>query len=494
VAVVALVGLVVFAARSSPGSASGSRPAGDGRARSATRSAALTGIHKVRHGIHKIRHVVIIMQENRSFDNYFGTYPGADGIPGLAGHHGHLPCLPDPGEACQRPFHDRRNLNYGGPHDARADVLDINHGKMNGFIAEQEKAMAACHCGTVRPPDDVVGYHTGKELPNYWTYARDFVLQDHMFQADASWSLVSHLYLVSMWSAYCRTHAPSSCRNARQRPGNPPGWGPHPTSKPPIYAWTDLTYLLHKHHISWRYYIFKGREPDCETNTNLSCRPVAQGPMTTAVWNPLPYFETVRQDHQLNDIQSLNGFFAAVARGSLPAVSWIMPDDQVSEHPFTFISRGQTYVTGLVNTIMQSPEWKSTAIFITWDDWGGFYDHLRPPRVDRNGYGLQVPALVISPYAKRGYIDHQTLSFDAYAKFIEDDFLGRARLNPKTDGRPDPRPDVRENVSILGNLKKDFNFKQKPRKPVLLPVQPKTDLIETSSAAMWQRGRGLGWG
>ena len=89
---------------------------------------------------------------------------------------------------------------------------------------------------------------------------------------------------------------------------------------------------------------------------------------------------------------------------------------------------------------MRSPDWDSTAIFLAWDDWGGFYDHVVPPTVDHNGYGLRVPALVISPYARRGFVDHQTLSFDAYVKFIEDDFLGGQRLDPKTDGRPDPRP------------------------------------------------------
>jgi phospholipase C len=98
--------------------------------------------------------------------------------------------------------------------------------------------------------------------------------------------------------------------------------------------------------------------------------------------------------------------------------------------------------------------------------------------VDRNGYGLRVPALVISPYAKKGYIDHQPLSFDAYAKFIEDDFLRAERINPKTDGRPDRRPDVREANKKLGNLFNDFNFNQTPRPPVILPVHPKTDFKE----------------
>jgi hypothetical protein len=149
-------------------------------------------------------------------------------------------------------------------------------------------------------------------------------------------------------------------------------------------------------------------------------------------------------------------------------VSWIVPNDRVSEHPPGLVSAGQAYVTKLVNAVMRSPDWSSTAIFLTWDDWGGFYDHVKPPRVDVNGYGLRVPGIVISPYAKRGYIDHQTLSFDAYAKFIEDDFLGGQRLDPRTDGRPDPRPDVRENEPILGNLANDFDFTQQPRQPLIL--------------------------
>jgi phospholipase C len=129
-----------------------------------------------------------------------------------------------------------------------------------------------------------------------------------------------------------------------------------------------------------------------------------------------------------------------------------------------------------VNAVMTSPEWDSTAIFLAWDDWGGFYDHVVPPKVDQDGYGLRVPGIVISPYAKSGYVDHEILSFDAYDKFIEDDFLGGQRIDPRTDGRPDPRPDVRENAKILGDLVNDFDFNEAPRKPVVLPVHPKTTL------------------
>ncbi|HZT07464.1 MAG TPA: alkaline phosphatase family protein, partial [Chloroflexota bacterium] len=173
--------------------------------------------------------------------------------------------------------------------------------------------------------------------------------------------------------------------------------------------------------------------------------------------------------------------------------SWLVPNSKVSEHPPHSISAGMGHVTNVVNAIMNSTDWGSTAIFLSWDDWGGFYDHVAPPIVDGNGYGMRVPAIVISPYAKRGFIDHQVLSFDAFNKFIEDDFLRGRRLDPATDGRPDPRPDVRENEPQLGDLAKDFDFKQKPRKPVILPVHPKTDMIEPGTGAGGLRGAS-GWG
>jgi phospholipase C len=446
-------------------------------------------------GIHKIKHVVVIMQENRSFDSYFGTYPGADGIPMSDGHP--TVCVPDPSlGTCIRPFHDSQDRNLGGPHSQRNATADINGGSMDGFVREQIGARTGCEqlfdpaCGRGASSGlpDVMGYHTGADIPNYWTYANDFVLQDHMFQSDASWSLPSHLYMVSEWSAHCTSPGdPSSCVNEDQRPGLPLDFQTNnldllsPT--PPDYAWTDLTYLLHRAGVSWAYYVFKGTEPDCEHDAAMSCAPVEQGPRTPGIWNPLPYFDTVRQDGQLGNIQSLSDFFAAAKAGTLPAVSWIAPNGRVSEHPPALISRGQTYVTGLINAIMRSPDWNSTAIFLSWDDWGGFYDHVVPPRVDVNGYGLRVPGLVISPYARAGYIDHQTLSFDAYVKFIEDDFLGGQRLDPRTDGRPDPRPGVRENAPQLGDLMADFDFSQLPRAPVLLALHPQTDLIEPPAAA-----------
>ena len=433
--------------------------------------------------IHKIKHVIVIMQENRSFDQYFGTYPGADGIPREA-NGDFAVCVPDPLKgACQKPFHDTNDLNAGGPHGAANAVADVNGGRMNGFVAQAEVARRRgckknpndpiCSQRSVNP--DVMGYHDGRDIPNYWAYARNFVLQDHLYEPNASWSLPAHLFLVSEWSARCsRANDPMSCVNALQNPGAPPDWrGSHGVA--PNYAWTDLTYLLYKHRVSWRYYVFSGTEPDCEDDAMI-CQSVKQGAKTPGIWNPLPYFDTVKQNGQTQNVTSLSNYFKAAKDGKLPAVSWINPTGSVSEHPPALITAGQTYVTRLVNAAMRGPDWKSTAIFVAWDDWGGFYDHVRPPSVDQNGYGLRVPGLVISAYARKGFIDHQTLSFDAYAKFIEDDFLGGQRLNPANDGRPDPRPDVRENEPILGTLVRDFNFTQKPRRPLLFNPHPQTDL------------------
>jgi phospholipase C len=421
--------------------------------------------------------VIVIQQENRSFDSYFGTFPGADGLPASA-------CVPDPRTSqCVKPYVDHADVNGGGPHGQSNAAADIDGGRMDGFVGQAEAGKKGCTdptnpaCTNSATPD-VMGYHTASDIPNYWTYAKDFVLQDHMFEPNASWSLPEHLFMVSEWSAHCTQHDnPSSCVNALQNPGRPPANPPGKTpAKGPIYAWTDLTYLLHKNNVSWGYYLVNGTEPDCEDDSAVSCAPVKQNAKTPGIWNPLPYFDTVKADGQEGNIQPVDKFMTAAANGTLPAVSWVVPSGAVSEHPPAKVSAGQSYVTSLINAVMHGPDWDSTAIFLNWDDWGGFYDHVAPPSVDENGYGLRVPGIVISPYAKTGYVDHQTLSFDAYDKFIEDDFLNSQRIDPHTDGRPDPRPDVREDVPILGDLTGDFDFNQQPRPPAPLPVNPATTL------------------
>jgi phospholipase C len=194
-------------------------------------------------GIHKIKHVIIIMQENRSFDTYFGTYPGADGIPQKDGKF--TVCVPNPASGnCLSPYHNRQDKNGGGPHGTSNAAADVDGGKMDGFVAQVEQARKTClnpdNPACINSPiPDVMGYHDGRDIPNYWAYARDFVLQDRMFEPNASWSLPAHLFEVSEWSARCSKHDdPSSCVNELQDPGSPPSFLPGfgGAKKNPIYA------------------------------------------------------------------------------------------------------------------------------------------------------------------------------------------------------------------------------------------------------------------
>jgi phospholipase C len=441
-------------------------------------------------GIHNIQHVVVLMQENRSFDSMFGTYPGANGIPGGV-------CVHDPViGGCVRPYHTPFDNNAGGPHNYQNALSDVHGGAMDGFVEQVEKARnctqntpvcAGCTLSVPETCREVMGYHDAREIPNYWSYAQNFVLQDNMFASSLSWSQPEHNYLVSSWSAHCpsNTTDPLLCTN-------------NVVDGSALRNWTDITFLLHKAGVSWRYYVYEGLEPDCESDEEVICKtPVRQNSTTPSIWNPLRGFSDVAGDGQLGNIQSLTNFYTSIHKTGecgLPNVAWVAPNQNVSEHPPALISAGQAYITTLVNAIMRSPCWNSTAIFLSWDDWGGIYDHVVPPSVDANGYGLRVPGVVISPYARTGYVDHQQLSHDAYLKFIEDDFLGGARLNPATDERPDKRPDVREEAAGLGNLASDFNFEQAPRPPLLLSTHPapgpaskappqSTPSAETGSAA-----------
>ena len=500
--VAAAVALAATAAGCTGSPATSPAAAGAGRV-----SGGPTGSYLVPAGIHKIKHVVVIMQENRSFDNYFGTFPGADGIPMSGGTPS--VCVPDPRtHQCVKPSADHADANHGGPHDDTSSVADVNGGKMNGFIASAEGGQRTCADPTAprctHGAPDVMGYHTASDIPNYWSLAKDYVLQDHMYESVHSWSFPSHLYLVSGWAATCASAtSPMSCTGAAM----PAHSKRTPAATP--FAWTDITYLLHKDHVSWAWFLDHGATPD---GTTITPSPAAQPatppgpvPATAAaaaskprkgrgagqvplIWNVLPGFTDVHTDNQLGNIQPDSGFFADAKAGTLPAVSWLMPDGADSEHPPNLVSTGQSYVTRIIDAVMQSPDWSSSAVFLAWDDWGGFYDQVVPPTASALGYGIRVPGIVISPYAKKGYIDHQTLSFDAYLKFIEDDFLGGQRLNPKTDGRPDSRPVVVEDSAILGNLISDFDFSQSPRPAAPLPLCPQTTLTAVPAHAPYCNG------
>ena len=456
----------------------------------------------------KINHMVFIVQENRSFDHYFGTYksPGGQRVAGIPRKPkgGFAVCIPNPVRGiCQKPYHSTNLYNTGGPHSNAAAIADINRGKMNGFIRVglwaprtgeciRDWAMKKCNplVGPKRQPD-VISFHTRKEIPNYWAYADYGVLQDHMFQPVASWTLPSHLYLVSGWAASCTDDYDASTCTSDPRLNK--AWN---------YPWADITILLRKYGLTWNYFVGDGTDLACEGKAPETrdapqpaspCNPGHDGDVTTEGWMPIKWFQSVKEATVggRERVAHVSDFFTNISNGELADVTWFIPPPRWSEHPgHASIRPGERYVTKLVNAIGQSPFWDDTAIFITWDDWGGFYDHVKPPKVDGMGYGLRVPGIMISPYAKESYVDHQTLSFDAYLKFIEDRWMGGERLDGNTDGWRDPRPTIREDVGILGDLTSEFDFDQTPRPaPILDPPAPR-------GPALWpyEVGEQIGFG
>ncbi len=429
-------------------------------------------------GIMNLDHLIFIVQENRSFDHYFGTFPGADGIP-VDDRGEPTVCAQDPVlDRCVSPYRTTELVNLGGPHNHEASVVSVHDGAMDGFI--EAAAGRACirdrdasECGPSFGPagqPDIMSYHDDRTIPNYWAYAKTYVLQDAMFAPTDSWTLPAHLFLVSGWSARCTDPTDAFTCSSDLEMGDifdDLAWYEHPT----LFGWTDITWLLSRHGVSWAY--FAGgvlcRRPQ-DTRAECDARGAARNQ------NVLTAFSDVKETGQLGSIRTHADFYDAVRSNDLPSVTWIVPGrGGLSEHPSTGepLSIGQAHVTKLINAVMRSPAWERSAIFLTWDDWGGFYDHAVPPRVDQAGYGLRVPGMLISPWADRDLdVDHQTLSFDAYLKLIEDRFLGGQRLDGENEGRPDPRPTVREDLDILGDLARSFDFRQEPIPPLILDPWP----------------------
>jgi len=364
-------------------------------------------------GLEKIQHFIFIMQENRSFDHYFGTYPGAEGLPSGI-------CVPNPaGGQCVAPYHDTAVVNQGGAHNWADALRCIDNGMMDGVIA-----------GSLVKPGDVMGWHDYHELPNYWDYARLYVLQDRLFESITSYSLPAHLYMLAAQS------------------GGYIGTG---QARPQSYTFQEITNLLGSGKIEWKYYVNRGPTAGAADGGVAN---VDADETTYSFWNPLPAFPSVKNDPtQFSRLTNATQFYTDVQNGTLPQVSWIIPNSSLSEHPPASIATGQNYVTSLVNAVMNSALWNSTAIFLSWDDWGGFYDHVVPPKVDQYGLGIRVPGLVISPYARQGYVDHKTYSFESWLRIIEERF----GVSPMT-GRDNTANDMID----------AFDFTQQPRPPVIL--------------------------
>ena len=346
-----------------------------------------------------IKHVFIIVQENHTFDNYFGYYPGANGLAGAKPQALPNGTLVAPFEIDTTTVPNAPNLLCHAASCARAD---FNDGKMDGFLTETGE-------NSTLP----MGYFNPDLIPYYWDYASENVLMDNLFSPFMGPSLPNHIYLLAGQSGGVTSDNDSA-----------------------VLEIPTIVQELDAANVSWVYY--------------------AGDHAGTNGWNPLPadipYLETHPSDQGLKESTS---FPADVAKPNFPSVAWIMPEsDQLSEHPPYNVTAGELSVVAEINDIMESQYWNSSMIFLTWDDYGGWYDHVSPPQVDSSGFGFRVPGLIISPYAKQGYIDSTAAEFASTLKLIETIFHV---------------PSLTSRDAKADNLLEAFNFNQAPRAPLILP-------------------------
>ena len=422
----------------------------------------------------QLQHLIFIVQENHSFDNYFGTYPGANGITLDTA----IPV--DPNQTSlgyARPFHlnvaqpiliwgdelppgvadpddfQAQQANTSAPYhfDSESITHDLSHawkvaheaydnGKMDGFVAAEGSTLT-------------MGYYDRTDIPYYWDYANQYVLDDNFFSSLMGPSFPNHLYIASGTNG--PTNLPPLCLQT------PCKWilNGHVVDNPPSgynwqgvsLDWSTLAQELTGANVSWAWYDGEAR------------------PTKPNIWDVLPLF-TYFQDNPnqlVEHVQRTQAFVNAVQNGQLPAVSWIIPGGWVppaypaachgqspSEHPPARSDCGMDYVSYLVNQVMQSQYWQSSAIIITWDDYGGFYDHVPPPQVDAFGEGFRVPTLVISPWAKHDFIDHTQYEFASLLRLAEVTF------NVPTLGTRDV---------AANDMMNSFDFSQSPQSPLIEP-------------------------
>jgi phospholipase C len=380
----------------------------------------------------KIDHVVFIIKENRTFDHLFGRYPGADGVRA--------------GKTCDGktiPLARAKDSTPDAGHSFINGVTAINGGRMNCFEHQ--------------------GYnqYLEQDIPNYWTYARRFTLADHFFSSIYGPTGIEHLWTFAAQSDRFTDH---------ERPGQF-ATGQREFCDDPfeqMWSFRELTAEQEREAFA----LEEGGAAGAEELRKLwtlrwPCIDVQVLPdllqRAGLTWKeyrgenqwvqPLRIVRHVRFSGMWNNVVSDTEFLHDVEAGRLPAVSWLTPTFGLSDHPPASICQGENWLVDVMNGLGASRYWANTAVVVTWDDFGGFYDHVPPPHVDLYGLGPRVPAIVISPYAKRGFVDHDVMEFSSVLRFIERIF----RLPAMTD---------RDRNS--DDMLSAFDFTQPPQPPLIL--------------------------
>jgi phospholipase C len=358
----------------------------------------LVGCADVAQQKNRIQHVVVIMQENRSFDNLFNGFPGADTVQSGMSKGVEIPLQPvglEEGEDL-----DHSHLGW---------LSEWDNGQMDGFSRPHAYST----------PTLPYAYVPRDETAPLWAMASAFTLGDRMFQSNSGPSFPAHQYMIAGQSG-----------DADENPGRPGNWawvwgcdapsdtrvaliGPNGTDLPGVYPCFDyqtIGDLLDQKGISWRYYA-----------------PVAVINRTkiTSIWSAFDAVKHIRYgpDWDRNVITPDTAILKDIAKGDLAQVTWVVPAFPYSDHPgVNATAKGPEWVASIVNAIGASPYWDSTVILISWDDWGGWYDHVAPPQIDNMGLGFRVPLIVVSPWARHAYVSHNQHEFGSLLKFTEEIF------------------------------------------------------------------------
>ncbi|MBV8373178.1 MAG: hypothetical protein JOY69_07940 [Candidatus Eremiobacteraeota bacterium] len=352
-----------------------------------------------------IQHVVVVVQENRSFDNLFATYPGADGATYATLHTGKQFKLTAGPLASQELTHLRCGF-----------LIENDNGKMDGF----DEIWLNSGCAGQPAGTYPLRYVNPSQIQQYWAMAKNYSLADHMFQTQGSGSFTAHQELIAAGTVISPTES------LIDLPSKGP-WGcDAPSGTVTSYITTSgqfyfnqgpfpcLTYktladLLDPKGVSWKYYV----------------PPLLAPGSSGFLWNAFDAIHNVRYGSDWNSdvVSPETTVFKDIAANNLPAVSWVVPCGANSDHASS-VDTGPSWVAGIVNAIGKSPAWNSTVIVVVWDDWGGYFDHVPPAFTDnQGGLGFRVPMLVISPYSKTvGYISHTQYEFGSIVRFIEDNW------------------------------------------------------------------------
>jgi len=380
-------------------------------------------------GFQKITHIVFIIKENRSFDHYFGRFPGADGATVGRTSSGEIVPL--------RPAPDQVLPDIA--HSSEAAYLAYDHGRMDRF----NLIPGAVDLGV----DNAYTQMRPQDIPDYWAYAQQFTLDDHFFSTIMGPTFPNHLVTIAAQSGGVNNNPVFANSPAY----DDTSWGcdsppatyvttVSPTGRPgrtfPCFNMATLADRLNAKGIGWRYY------------TPLQHQ-------AGYIWSTFDAIRHIRYSAQWHTNMIPWGLFPSdVAHGRLAPVTWIVTDAAHSEHPPASTCLGEDATVQEVNAVMRSPFWKSTAIVVTWDDFGGFYDHVAPPQVNSLGLGPRVPTIIISPYAKRGYVDHTPYDFTSLLRFVEERF-GLAPLTARDAQGP--------------NLANSFAINAPPQAPFIAP-------------------------